>query len=106
MFFKEKTRQLKEQSILKWKLVFSGVFSILVMVLSMKGEGISLPVSINLLLFILATPVQFYCGWQFYQGAWNGIRHGYADMNTLIAVGTSAAYIYSAIVTLFPTSLI
>lgn len=101
--FKEETRQLKEQSILKWKLVFSGVFSILVMVLSMKGEGISLPVSINLLLFILATPVQFYCGWQFYQGAWNGIRHGYADMNTLIAVGTSAAYIYSAVIAVFPS---
>ena len=101
--FKEEIRQLKEQSILKRKLVLSGVFSILVMFLSMKGDGISLPVPLNLLLFILATPVQFYCGWQFYQGTWNGIRHGYADMNTLIAVGTSAAYIYSAIAAASPS---
>ena len=101
--FKEKERQIKEQSILKRKLVFSGVFSILVMFLSMKGEDISLPVPINLLLFILATPVQFYCGWQFYQGAWNGVRHGYADMNTLIALGTSSAYIYSAMTAVFPS---
>ena len=56
----------------------------------------------NVLLFVLATPVQFFCGWQFYRGAFNGFRHGYADMNTLIAVGTSSAYFYSIFATLFP----
>ena len=47
------------------------------------------------LLLVLATPVQFFGGWIFYRGAWAGIRHGYSDMNTLIVLGTSAAYFYS-----------
>lgn len=55
------------------------------------------------ILFLLATPVQFWCGWQFYKGTWVGIKHGTADMNTLIAVGTSAAYLYSLASLLFPS---
>jgi len=53
-------------------------------------------------LWILATPVQFWVGWQFYRGAWGAFIHRNADMNTLIAVGTSAAYLYSMAATLFP----
>jgi Cu+-exporting ATPase len=53
-------------------------------------------------LWILDTPVQFWIGWQFYQGAWGALRHGSANMNTLIAVGTSAAYLFSVAATLFP----
>ncbi len=54
-------------------------------------------------LFILATPVQFYVGWQFYRGFWNALKQKTADMNSLIAIGTSAAYIYSFVVTFFPS---
>jgi Cu+-exporting ATPase len=54
------------------------------------------------LLWALATPVQFWAGWQFYKGAWGAIKHRTADMNTLIAVGTSAAYFYSLVAVLFP----
>jgi Cu+-exporting ATPase len=54
------------------------------------------------LLWALATPVQFWAGWRFYRGAWGALRHGTADMNTLIAVGTSAAYFYSLVAVLFP----
>jgi Cu+-exporting ATPase len=43
----------------------------------------------------LATPVQLWAGWPFYAGAWKAIRHRSADMNTLIAVGTTAAFAYS-----------
>ena len=43
----------------------------------------------------IATPVQFYAGWPFYRGAFKVLRHRATDMNTLIAVGTSAAYFYS-----------
>jgi Cu+-exporting ATPase len=43
----------------------------------------------------LATPVQFWAGWPFYVGAWKVLRHRSTDMNTLIAVGTTAAYAYS-----------
>ena len=53
-------------------------------------------------LFILTTPVQFWAGWQFYRGFWSALKHRTSDMNTLIAVGTSAAYVYSTVVTFFP----
>jgi len=54
-------------------------------------------------LWALATPVQFWAGWRFYRGAWGALRHRTADMNTLIAVGTSAAYFYSVVAVLFPS---
>ena len=54
-------------------------------------------------LWALATPVQFWIGWQFYKGAWGAFKHRNAEMNTLIAVGTSAAYLYSVTATLFPS---
>lgn len=54
------------------------------------------------LLWALDTPVQFWAGLRFYKGAWGALKHKTADMNTLIAVGTSAAYLYSVSVVLFP----
>jgi Cu+-exporting ATPase len=53
-------------------------------------------------LWALATPVQFLIGWPFLKGAWKSFRHRSADMNTLVAVGTLSAYLYSAAATLFP----
>src|SRR5574341_2000327 len=53
-------------------------------------------------LLLLTTPVQFWVGAQFYRGFWAALRHKTSDMNTLIAVGTSAAYLYSAAMTLSP----
>ena len=50
----------------------------------------------------LATPVQLWAGWPFYAGAWKVGRHGSADMNTLIALGTSVAYLYSLVATVAP----
>ena len=49
--------------------------------------------------------MQLWAGWQFYHGAWGGLKHGTANMNTLIAVGTSVAYAFSAAATLFPDAL-
>jgi P-type Cu+ transporter len=54
------------------------------------------------LMFILALPIQAWVGSQFYAGAWKALRHRTADMNTLVALGTSAAFFYSAVVTFFP----
>ena len=51
---------------------------------------------------VLATPVQFWAGWPFYAGMAKALRHRAADMNTLIAVGTSAAYGYSVAAIVFP----
>jgi Cu+-exporting ATPase len=53
-------------------------------------------------LWALATLVQFWAGLRFYRGMWGALRHRTADMNTLIAVGTSAAYFYSVVAVLFP----
>jgi P-type Cu+ transporter len=47
------------------------------------------------LMFAMATPVQFYVGWQYYVGAYKALRNGSANMDVLIAMGTSAAYFYS-----------
>jgi Cu+-exporting ATPase len=55
-----------------------------------------------ILQLILQTPVQFWVGIQFYKGAFAAARHRTSDMNTLIAVGTSAAYLYSVLATFFP----
>lgn len=49
---------------------------------------------------ILATPVQFYIGWNFYVGAYKALRNGSANMDVLIALGTSAAYFYSLYLTI------
>jgi len=54
------------------------------------------------LLWALATPVQFWAGLRFYKGAWGALKHKTADMNTLIAVGTSAAYFYSVVAVIAP----
>jgi Cu+-exporting ATPase len=53
---------------------------------------------------LLATPVQFWAGGPFYRAAWAGLRRRTTDMNTLIVVGTSAAYFYSLFATLVPTT--
>src|SRR3970040_1787519 len=46
-------------------------------------------------MFARATPVQFYVGWQYYTGAWKALQNRSANMDVLIAMGTSAAYFYS-----------
>ena len=51
--------------------------------------------------FALATPVQFWIGARFYRGAFNALRGGSANMDVLVALGTSAAYLFSTVVTLF-----
>ncbi|MDA4125008.1 MAG: heavy metal translocating P-type ATPase [Thaumarchaeota archaeon] len=56
----------------------------------------------DLLLFVLATPVQFIAGWVFYRGAWHAIRARVANMDTLVALGTSAAWFYSTVVVFVP----
>ncbi|WP_046242564.1 heavy metal translocating P-type ATPase [Hymenobacter terrenus] len=57
---------------------------------------------LNVSLLVLTLPVMFYSGREFYVSAWNSFRHGTATMDTLIAVGTGAAFLYSLAATLAP----
>jgi len=56
----------------------------------------------NVWLFLLATPVQFVAGWRYYRGAWGAAKARTANMDTLIAVGTTTAWGYSTLVTFLP----
>src|SRR5437667_7071283 len=57
---------------------------------------------VNLVFFVLATPVQFVAGYRFYRGFLDAIRNRSANMDVLIAIGTTAAWAYSAVVTFLP----
>jgi len=56
-------------------------------------------------LLLLATPVQFWAGWPIYRNAWAAGRHLTTNMNTLVALGTTVAFAYSAAVSLFPNAM-
>ncbi|MBS6090717.1 MAG: heavy metal translocating P-type ATPase [Staphylococcus warneri] len=93
--YSNKDKQLKKQF---HKLIFSIVLSVpLLMTMLVHLFHLPLP---SLLMnpwfqFILATPVQFIIGWQFYKGAYKNLKNGSANMDVLVALGTSAAYFYS-----------
>ncbi|MFQ5931837.1 MAG: HAD-IC family P-type ATPase [Nitrospiraceae bacterium] len=75
-----------------------------VMLLGM-GEHLGLPIPWAVSVWsqlLLTTPIQFWAGWRFYRGAFAVARHGSTDMNTLIALGTSAAYLYSFAAVVIP----
>jgi P-type Cu+ transporter len=84
------------------RLLITGlVFTVPLFLLSMGIELGILPEAwmdatwVKWLMFALATPVQFYVGWQYYVGAYKALRNGSANMDVLIAMGSSAAYFYS-----------
>ncbi len=69
---------------------------------AVAGTGSLDPQVIRVALAALTLPVVVWSGGQFYKGAWTGFRHRTADMNTLIGVGTGAAYLYSFVATFAP----
>ncbi|MGQ9586357.1 MAG: heavy metal translocating P-type ATPase [Anaerolineae bacterium] len=84
---------LGQQTRLIWGLGLSLVISVLSM-----GMDLGLVPDFagrKVLLWVLTTPVQFGIGWQFYRGAYKALRAGSANMDVLIAMGSSAAYFYS-----------
>lgn len=93
---------------LKNKVIFGGIISAILVI------G-SLPMMLGVhwswfpnwlhnpwLQLILTTPVMVWCGGSFFLGAWKAIQHGSTNMNTLVALGTGAAYFYSLFPTFFP----
>ncbi|MBI1968787.1 copper-translocating P-type ATPase, partial [Candidatus Woesearchaeota archaeon] len=93
----EKLRQ-QEIRTLKNKVLLSSVLSFPALLISMFLSA--LPYH-EYLLWLLATPVQFYIGRPFYQGTWAALKNKSANMDSLIAIGTSAAYFYSVYAVLF-----
>ena len=95
-----RTREIRS---LAWKVAFGGIIGAAMMTLMfipMDRLGMT-SLQLNLLLWALATPVQFWIGAAFYQGAWASLKRRTANMHTLIALGTSVAYGYSALLTVF-----
>lgn len=94
----------EEYKTLRRKFIIAALLSLPVLVIAMSHGKIAALnfAGVNWLQWVLTTPVVFYCGWQFYRGAWIALRNRFADMNTLIAIGTGAAYLYSTSATIAP----
>jgi P-type Cu+ transporter len=86
---------------LRRKFWIAAALSLPVLILAMSHGAIDFP-GMNWVQLALTTPVVLYCGRQFYRGAWLAFLHRAADMNTLIAVGTGTAYVYSVAATIAP----
>ncbi|MBI4236764.1 MAG: copper-translocating P-type ATPase [Chloroflexi bacterium] len=98
----------EEAAILRRKFTIALAGGLVVMALSFTEmvpflKGLDIPqTALRFLMLAIATPIQFWAGSQFYTGAWAALKHRTSNMNTLIAVGTSAAYVYSVVATFFP----
>ena len=105
---REKEAREREIWTLKMKFAVGALLSVPIFLGSFPEWFPWMPRFLNdfYVLLVLTTPVQFWVGWQFYKGFWAAMKHRTSDMNTLIAVGTSAAYGYSAAMTLFPSFFI
>ena len=99
-----RSAEIKDQT---RKFIVGAVFASILFSLSMSRDfGITGDWShaawVNWLFLFLATPVQFYTGWDYYVGAWRNIRNGTANMDVLVALGSSVAYFYSFLLLLIP----
>ena len=88
----------RETTKIRDRFIFAAALTIPIIVMMFTPEFSFM----KYILFALATPVQFWAGWRFYKGMWGALKHRTSDMNTLIAVGTSAAYLYSVLAVFFP----
>jgi len=95
---KESVMRKKEITKLKQKVIISSFLAFPALILGMFLMDFPFR---NYLLWLLATPIQFYIGWPFYKGMWAALKNKTANMDSLIAIGTSAAYFYSVYVILF-----
>lgn len=98
---KEKQRELNA---LRNKVIFSLFFGGLILWGSFPGLINTAPEFFKnpFLQFLFATPVQLWAGWEFYRSTSKSLKHRSANMDTLVAIGTTVAYLYSVVVTFFP----
>jgi Cu+-exporting ATPase len=104
----KKQEQIRKGELKKIKNLFliSLAFSLPAFIIGMvlMWLGVEIPFR-DYILWALATPVQFYVGWRFYEGTWHSLKNKTASMDTLVAVGTSAAYLFSVYSVLFDQNL-
>lgn len=98
---KEKQQELKK---LKFKVIFSLILGGLILWGGFPGLMKTAPMILQnfWVQLILATPVQFWAGWGFYKATVSALKHRTANMDTLVAIGTTVAYVYSVVVTIMP----
>lgn len=92
------SRKEQELKLKRTKLMISAILSaplLLVMLIHVFPVHLLETIMNPWIQLILATPVQFIIGWQFYVGAYKNLRNGSANMDVLVSLGTSAAYFYS-----------
>ncbi|MDY6968233.1 MAG: heavy metal translocating P-type ATPase, partial [Spirochaetota bacterium] len=102
--FLARKAEIKNQTI---KFIVGLIFTVPLFLLSMGRDfnllGLWSHSSwVNWFFGALATPVQFYIGWDFYKGGWNSIKNGSANMDVLVALGSSVAYVYSLSLLIYP----
>ncbi len=100
----EKTERAKEMKDLKIKVTVSLILGALILWGSFPGLMNTAPEILRnfWVQLILAAPVQFWAGWSFYRAALSSLKHRTANMDTLVALGTTVAFAYSAVVTVYP----
>jgi len=99
----EKMEREHEIKHMKRMFIISLILTIPVFILSFPEIFNIIIPNQNIVLLLLTTPIQFFVGYMFYRGAYFALKARTASMDTLVAVGTSAAYFYSVLVTLIPT---
>jgi Cu+-exporting ATPase len=101
-FTAEDAERASQARVLFREAVISIAVAVVLMVAMIVPQTRIAMEDLNRLALIPATIIQFWVGRRFYRPAWRAARHGTANMDTLVAVGTSAAWAYSVVVTLFP----
>jgi len=95
-----------ELKILQTKFLIGAILSSLILILSFGAHIFNFDSLFSksgrlLIILILTTPVVFWVGWQFWRGAWYGLKNFNANMDTLVAMGTGSAYFFSLVITIF-----
>ena len=101
---KDELEKIKEDHYknLKSKVMGAMIFAVPLFVMGMFFMDVPYA---NYIMWALATPMLFYYGKQFFTGAWKQAKHRSANMDTLVAISTGTAYIFSIFITLFPDYL-
>ena len=104
---REEAAREAEISLLRTKFLVGSILSIPVLLGSFPDWFPWAPAVLSnpVVLLLLTTPVQFWVGWQFHRGFWATLKHRTADMNTLVSIGTNAAYFYSVALTFFRSTI-